>query len=351
MSLHIGEWWQGLFFEAMSGSSYDWPDWWNPNQFGSYSVTTRNNNGTDVHAFGPQGPWDRFRPRPGMMLQGGGSQTAGCIGTALVMMHGTENGGTTGYPGPAKNAEGEDCYSQARLFVLRANTEARCEPDLSQRYAMTESILGLVGHKRGQWPCIKAIPNIEGGPFPPIFPYEEYEGPYALMRRGEFALFTVGEFAAPDQGIQPIPWDTPQFQVGTGTDRRAELMHFVDDATRPRPFGGETMILRNNTGVDFGIEECLEIAPAGWDAATGTFNPKCPDPWTSDTRFTGIVNHENNGAGQTVRPIEVGLRDNRVAIGTATTRRLVGREPDWTPAGLRMVRAQEGDSRLPECCR
>ena len=219
--------------------------------------------------------------------------------------------------------------------MLRANTEARCEPDLSQRYPMTEKFWDWWDNDIAPLdPFLERfIPNIEGGPFPPIFPYDQYEGPYPLLRRGEFALFTVGEFAAPDQGIQPVPWNTPQYQVGTGTERRAELTHFIDDATRPRPFGGETMILRNNTGIDFGVEECLEIAPVGWDAATGTFDPKCPDPWTSDTRFTGIVNHENNGAGQTVRPIEVGRRDNRVAIGTATTRRLQGPEPGWTTPG------------------
>ena len=346
MSLHIGEWWQGLFFEPMSGSSYDWPDWWNPNQFGSYSVTTRNNNGTDVPAFGPQGPWDRFRPRPGMMLQGGGSQTAG------MYRHGAGDDARNG----ERRHDGVPGTRQERRGggLLLAGTTLRAARE--HRGALRARPESTVRHDGRFWDwwdtrepmALQPIPNIEGGPFPPIFPYEDYEGPYPLMRRGEFALFTVGEFAAPDQGIQPIPWDTPQFQVGTGTDRRAELMHFVDDATRPRPFGGETMILRNNTGVDFGVEECLEIAPAGWDAATGTFNPKCPDPWTSDTRFTGIVNHENNGAGQTVRPIEVGRRDNREAIGTATTRRLVGREPELDPGRLRLVRAQEGDSRLPD---
>ena len=328
MSLHIGEWWQGLFFEPMSGSSYVWPNWWNPIQFGSFSVSTKNNNGTEIPAFGPQGPWDGFRPRPGMMLTGGGSETQGCIGQALVMMHGTENGRGV-YPEGPKDADGSPCYSQARLFVLRANTEARCEPNLRERYDMTEDFWEwFEGY---EFDLASLMPGI-GGPFPPLIP-EGYEGPYPLMRRGEFALFTVGEFAAPDQAIRPIPWDTPQFQVGTGTDRRNELTHFVDDATRPRPFGGETMTLRNNTGDDFGVEECLEIAPAGWDAVTGTFNPMCPDAWTSDTRFTGIVNHENNGTGQTVRPIEVGRHDNREAIGTATIRRLGGPEPDWTTAG------------------
>ena len=135
-------------------------------------------------------------------------------------------------------------------------------------------------------------------------------------------LFTVGEFAAPDTAIQPVPWDTPDFQTGSGTERRDDLTRFVDDATRPRPFGGETMTLRNNTGATAGAEECLEIAPAGWDAATGTFNPQCADPWTSETRFTGVVNHENDGGGQTVRPQEVGRRDNREAVGVATIRRL-----------------------------
>ena len=133
--------------------------------------------------------------------------------------------------------------------------------------------------------------------------------------------------------IQPVPWSTPAYQVGSGTGRRAALTRFVDDATRPQPFGGETMTLRNNTGGNPGVEECLEIAPAGWDDVTGTFNPRCSDPWTSPSRFTGVVNHETDGGGQAVRRQEIGQRDNRNAVGVATIRRLGGPDP-WNEPGF-----------------
>ena len=137
MSVHIGEWWQGLYFQQTPGSTYSWPSGWNSQQYGSFRVTTKNNDGTEILAFGPTGPWDRMTARPGMFLEGGGSGTWGCIGQALVMMHGTPNGGGV-YPDTLTGADGNTCHSQARLFVLRGNTEARCEPDLSQRYELTE---------------------------------------------------------------------------------------------------------------------------------------------------------------------------------------------------------------------
>ena len=244
MSVHIGEWWQGLYFQETPGSTYTWPSGWNSQQYGSFRVTTQNNDGTEILAFGPTGPWDRMTSRPGMFLEGGGSGTWGCIGQALVMMHGTPNGRGV-YPDTPTDADGSTCYSQARLFVLRGNTEARCEPDLSQRYALTEDFWEWFEQYRYSAGGARVPPHpVYGDSLPALFP-DTYAGPYPLMRRGEFALFTVGEFAAPDAALQPVPWDTPDFQTGSGTERRDDLTRFVDDATRPRPFGGKTMTLRS----------------------------------------------------------------------------------------------------------
>ena len=337
MSVHIGEWWQGLFSRAPPGQSYDTPDFWNHHEYGAFRVSTRTNGGAIIPAFDTNGPWNGFQQRPGMQLTGGGSGTGACIGAALVMMHGTENSDGM-YPPRAQDADGNECFSQARLYVLRANTEARCEPDLRQENDMTEEFWDFW---RGREQRLNRQIEVQypgaGGPFSLIFPdsepglYPHYQGPYALMRRGEFALFTVGENAREDAAIQRIPWERPTYAIGTGTERRTDLEHFVDD-TRPQPFGGKPMILRNNTGDTPGAEECLEIAPAGWDDTNGTFDPECPDPWMGTNRFTGVVNHENNGAGQTVRPVEVGIRDNREQIGVAKIRRLPGDDPPWTPA-------------------
>ena len=159
------------------------------------------------------------------------------------------------------------------------------------------------------------------------------------MRRAEFGLFTVGEFAAADAAMQEVPWDTPDYAMGTGTDRHTDLLPLLQDGRRPEPFGGETMTLRNNTGGVPGVEECLEMGAAGWDDVTGTFEPQCPEPWTSDTRFTGITNHENDGAGQTIRKPEIGQRDNRTAIGVATIRTMPG---GWDVPGYEWFQHKSG---------
>ena len=338
-SVHIGEWWQGLYFQQVPGSTYAWPANWGPTTstgssvaWGSYRVTTRDANGGTVLAFDTNGPWSSMGPRPGMFLSGSlGGGTHGCIGQALVMMHGTSSGHGL-YPREIADANGDPCYSHARLFILRANTEARCEPDLSRRYDMTERFWDwFESHVYNATTVQVPDTTSVGNTFPALFPsnYDVSE-PKVLFRRGEFALFTVGEFAAADARTVTVPWTTPTYQVGTGTGRRADLARFVDDATRPQAFGGGTMTLRNNTGGVAGVEECLEIAPAGWDDVTGTFNPQCLNAWTDPNRFTGVVNHETDGAGQATRPQEVGLRDNRTAIGVATIQSF----PDlWNEAG------------------
>ncbi|MCY4123192.1 MAG: hypothetical protein OXG72_19980, partial [Acidobacteria bacterium] len=131
-----------------------------------------------------------------------------------------------------------------------------------------------------------------------------------------------------------MPWNTPPYPGSDADARRARLERFVDPDTRPDAFGGEPVRVADYTGAsgaDSAFEDCLELGSAGWDAATGTFDPRCrPDEYT--TPYTGFVNHEAD-TGQigtrAARTPEAGPRDNRAPVGGgATIRRFSGL---WAP--------------------
>ena len=129
--------------------------------------------------------------------------------------------------------------------------------------------------------------------------------------------------------------------------RRGRLDRFVDPATRPDALGGRAVRFGDYTGAAAAanpFDDCLEVGPAGWDAATGTFDPQCrSNEYT--TPYAGFVNHEAD-AGQlgarAARTPKVGPRDNRTPVGGgATIRRSSGL---WAaPAGFGWFEHQKSD--------
>ncbi|MDE2904650.1 MAG: hypothetical protein OXQ28_01050, partial [Acidobacteriota bacterium] len=186
----------------------------------------------------------------------------------------------------------------------------------------------------------------------PLFPTSEY-GRYVgdttsshfIGRRTELGLFTAAEFASAD--LDPVPWDTPPYPGSDAAARRARLGRLVDPDTRPDALGGQAVRFGDYTGAPAAanpFDDCLEVGPAGWDAATGTFDPQCrPTEYT--TPYAGFVNHEADlgeiGA-RAARTPEVGPRDNRAPVGGgATIRRSSGL---WAaPAGFGWFEHQKSD--------
>ena len=136
-------------------------------------------------------------------------------------------------------------------------------------------------------------------------------------------------------------WDPvyPEGPSSGAVDRRDALERFVDPDTRSRPFGGEPLRFRDYTGAATAataVEDCLEVAPAGWyadgaDPATYAFDPLCD---TVTSPYTGVVNHEVEPndpafdlATRTPRTPEVGLRDGRDLEARGDTP-LIRRYPD-----------------------
>ena len=360
-SLHIGEYWQGRIFRdylqrapasilhryVYTGSVSDIFG-----LFGSFDVRVRSNARTWLSPYLPamggivQFPRDRSGP---FYLAGGGSGTLSCLGAALVMMHGHGFGDEDdnieyAYAPIPRDVDDNPCYSTAMLIVLRGNSEGRCEPDLSVRpenYAGS-SLYTAVFYEDYFDPATESrtAPELRaafGSIRRPLFPddYPSYMA-HLIGRRTEYALHTAGEFA---QDLPPVPWRTPAFPAPPypgpeAAGRRARLERLVDPATRPDGFGGEPLALADFTGApgaNAPFADCLEIGDAGWDAATGTFSPRCgPDAYT--TPYTGFVNHEVAGArlgSRAERRPEAGPRDNRSAIGATAT---IRRQSSW--AGL-----------------
>ena len=109
-----------------------------PQRFGWFDVGMRDGAGTVARPplFGGAGV-DWIHPvRSQWQLHGGGGFTMPCLGVSMVKMHGVEGGGAGQvWPPLPVGADGGECWSSARPLVLRVNTEARCEPDLSVRPA------------------------------------------------------------------------------------------------------------------------------------------------------------------------------------------------------------------------
>lgn len=101
MSMHIGEWWQGMKYRGYWEDSTAWYEHFasrpgfNPNILGWFDVTMRDGSGTVQRPplFGA-GSVDWINPAYGQwQLHGGGSFTMPCLGTSMVQMHGVEDGG------------------------------------------------------------------------------------------------------------------------------------------------------------------------------------------------------------------------------------------------------------------
>ncbi|MDE2905938.1 MAG: hypothetical protein OXQ28_07620 [Acidobacteriota bacterium] len=348
-SLHIGEYWQGRVFRdymtypASSGTHRTLYPGWNAFDYGAFDVRTRTRFGTWASPMAENTePWLRFPSNlNGRFHLSGGGMTLGCVGFGLVMMHGAGDGSNYGvYPDVPTDVDGKPCYSTPRIVVLRAQSEGRCEPDLRSRYDLTDRFYSLFDPATENRTVPELMLIAEFGPIRiPLFPTWEYGrevrsvfGAHLIGRRVELGLFTVAEFAEAD--LQPVPWQTPPYPGSDAAARRARLSRFVDPGTRPDAFGGEPVRFADHTGAasaDAPFEDCLELGAAGWDAATGTFDPRCrPDEYTSP--YAGFINHEADTGqigARAERTPEVGPRDNRAPVGGgATIRRSAGL---WTP--------------------
>lgn len=336
-SLHIGEYWQGRVFRdymtnPVSSATHRalYPGW-DPFVYGSFDVRARTRSHSWVSPLSYNSdPWIRFPSNVNgpFHLSGGGGMTLACAGFGLVMMHGGDSNYGV-YPTVPRDVDGNPCYSSARIVFLRGQSEGRCEPDLRERYNLTDRFYDLFDPATET----RRVPELVaafGATRAPLFPTSEYGSSmsHLMGRRVELGLFTAAEFASAD--LDPVPWDTPPYPGSDAAARRGRLQRFVDPATRPDAFGGEPIRFADYTGAaDAGsaFEDCLELGPAGWDAATGTFDPQCrTDEYTSP--YAGFVNHESDGGEigtRARRTPEVGPRDNRSPVGgAATIRRFAG---------------------------
>ena len=335
ISMHIGEWWQGMQYrgyydnaaaraEHFSGSSaaYD------PDVFGWFDVRMKDGAGTvqrpPLYDGGHSVMW--INPLYShWQLWGGGGFTMPCLGISMVQMHGVNRGGGEKvWPPTPVGADGGECWSNARPLVLRANSEARCEPNLAQRYPYTDRF----------WTGFDAAPerpapDLIGGNHLPLFP-PDYSAPYVMARRGEVAAFTADELASASPPA--VPWTNlsyPDPGVSIGTTRGVMPSRFLDP-NRVDPFGGATygagtVELYNS---DLNATECLEMGESGWDAATGTLNVDCVHG-RENSPNTGRVNRAVMGHGTAERTREVGPVDNsRGYGGRGLARRHAG---FWSP--------------------
>ncbi len=342
MSLHIGEWWQGMKYrgyyddpsaraEHFSGvrSSYV------PGLFGWFDVRMRDGSGSVVrpphYRDGHTVMW--INPAYSQwQLHGGGGFAMPCVGLSMVHMHGAEGGGPGGvFPPTPTGADGGECWSSARPIVLRANSEARCEPNLSERYDYTDRFYELFDAAPS-----RPVPDwVGGGDFPPEFP-SDYDGPYLFARRGEVAVFTVSELAS--ISAPPVPWSPLSYPGGgaaRGAQRPALQARF---ANRVDPFGGATygagtMSLPVQDSTNPNDRECVEMGEAGWDAATGTLNVDCAHG-RENSPVTGNVNRSALRYGAAVRSREAGPVDNSVSFGGVAVARRPGSDPWAAPAGF-----------------
>ena len=345
MSLHIGEWWQGLKYRGY------WDDaraavehfgsrpGFSPQLFGWFDIGMRDGAGTVARPplFGSASV-DWIHPvRSQWQLHGGGGFTMPCLGVSMVKMHGVEGGGAGQvWPPLPVGADGGECWSSARPLVLRVNTEARCEPDLSVRPADYDPV-PFTAAFWSRFDAAAPRPAREwiGGEHLPLFPYATYRGararyPFIMMRRGEFAVFTVDELASATP--PPVPWSNLSYPVAgaaVGGTRPGLSARFLDP-DRVDPFGGATygagtVDLYNS---DLHATECVELGEPGWDAVSGTLRVDCAHG-RENSPNTGRVNRAVMGHGTRQRAREVGPVDNsRSYGGRAVARRSAGL---WTP--------------------
>ena len=339
LSMHIGEWWQGMkyrgYYDDATARAFHFSGVraaYDPDVFGWFDVRTKDGAGTvqrpPLYDAGRSVTW--INPLYSQwQLWGGGGFNMPCLGISMVQMHGVDRGGGEKvWPPTPVGADDGECWSNARPLVLRANSEARCEPNLAERYPYTVRF----------WTTFDAAPPRRapdwiGGSHLPLFP-PDYSAPYVMARRGEIAVFTASELAS--ASLPAVPWSDlsyPDPGVSIGTTRGAMPSRFLDP-NRVDPFGGAsygagTVELYNS---DLNTTECLEMGEPGWDAATGTLNVDCGHV-RENSPNTGRVNRAVMGHGTVERTREVGPVDNsRGYGGRARARRSSGL---WAaPAGF-----------------
>ena len=343
MSLHIGEWWQGMKYrgyyddplaraEHFSGprASYD------PLDFGWFDVRMQDGSGAvlrpPLYDGGHSVTW--INPVFSQwQLHGGGGFAMPCLGISMVQMHGVEDGGRDQvWPPTPVGADGGECWSSARALVLRANSEARCEPNLAERYAYTVRFWALFDAE----PPRPAPPWI-GGSHLPLFP-SDYAAPYLMARRGEVAVFTVSELAR--TAAPPVPWAPLRYPgrgAAAGATRPGLQARFLDP-NRVDPFGGAsygagTVSLPLQGDADPNARECIELGEPGWDAANGTLAVDCGHG-RENSPTTGHVNRAVMGYGAAERSLEAGPVDNSTLFGGVAVARRPGVVPWAPPAGF-----------------
>ena len=307
ISIHVGEWWQGMRDRRVISNL------------------------------------DRIRYGSFFVDPPGGS----CLSDAMVAMHGQQGAGPGGvWPDRPTGADGSPCWSNARPFLLRANSEARCEPNLrvrfdaSPEYPYTEMFYSDFDNRPTLPIDMAGWPG--GGDYLPAFP-SDYNPPYLMGRRGEVALFPAAETAEaagvldPDPNVPQVPWSTAAGHPSAGSPHfgqqqygaaRHSLQRLADrflDPNRVDPFcdpssgsceyGAAPGTYGNNTITLYNSElnalECIELGEPGWDPVTGSFRPHC-DPVTgrANSVDTGRVNRVLMGYGTQRRTREVGALDH-----------------------------------------
>ena len=344
VSMHIGEWWQGMKYrgyyddataraEHFSGDRSSW----NPLVFGWFDVRMKDGSGAMVppplYDGGHSVMW--IAPAASQwQLHGGGGFAMPCLGISMVQMHGVEDGGRGGvWPPVPVGADGGECWSSARALVLRANSEARCEPNLEERYDYTDRFWDLFDAA----PARPAPVWLGGGDLPPAFPLD-YDGPHLMARRGEVAVFTVSELA--QTVAPPVPWAPvtyPGRGAAQGATRSAAQVRFLDP-NRVDPFGGAgygdgvvELPLQDDPNPD--ARECIEMGESGWDAAGGTLRVDCAHG-RENSPTTGNVNRAAMGYGAAERSREAGPVDNSAAFGGVATARRPAVNPWAAPSGF-----------------
>ena len=358
--MHVGEYWQGRMFRQHMNRPWSraehrtrYPGW-TAERYGSYQLAAIDGAGNWTrNVFQPSMGYDIGFPglSSGFHLFGGDGATLGCGAWSLAKMHGVDNDPSGTFPPVPTDAPGSPCYSNPMIFLLRGNSEARCEPDLRERYPLTDRFYDLFDNTEEMRTYPELI-DLYGDIRFPEFPEEWYNrvffrtswsGVRSLLCTPSLRTAETDPNAA--GSLEPVPWVRDHlFTQGPSSDavdRRDALERFVDPLTRSRPFGGEPLRFRDYTGAataDTAVEDCLEVAPAGWyaegvDPDTYSFDPLC-DGVTSP--YTGVVNHEIEPgsaefdlAVRTLRKPEVGPRDGREARISDTP--LIRRHPGIYP--------------------
>ena len=346
MSMHVGEWWQGQKYggywvdAAARAAHFASRPGFNPSVFGWFDVTMLDGvssipqrpplfGGTSVDWIDPG--------REQWQLHGGG----GLRHAMPRRLYGADARDGERRPGNVwpdlpRGADGGECWSSARPFILRVNTEARCEPDLRVRpesydpAPFTEEFYAIFDAAPPQ-----QAPAWIGGSYRPLFP-NGYRSGNIMMRRADIAVFAASDLA--DSGRESLPggWSPPSY-AGHDNARRARFEDRFLAADRPDPFGGTqygSSVLDLYIS-DLDTTECVEMQESGSNAATGTLTIDC-EPARENSRYTGIVNRAAMSGETRERTLEVGAVDNSAPVGAGpSVPRRTLTAPFGAPSGYR----------------